>query len=457
MPSLTQAVWALAFVIAVIVVGIRQKVGMTAPLAMGAMAAACVSLLLGSSWRSVQQGIVQGISQSLAAVCIIILVGMLIGLWIVGGTVPTIIYYGLHLIYPEMFLPVTFVICCITSLATGTSFGTIGTVGLALMSIGLGLGVPSAMTAGAIASGAFFGDKMSPLSDTTNVAPAIAGTDLFKHIGSMLWTTLPAAVISFGLYWFIGRDYGAGQVNWETVNEIRSTLAGAFSLGVVTLIPAVLVILLSVFRLPALATLTLGICCSGLCAAFSQGLGFKALLAASMHGYSSATGVAMVDKILSRGGIDMMSGTLIMLIGAMAMGGLLEQSRVLSVIIEALMHRVKGALGLILSTIAACYATLGVTGNMMLAIILPGKTFKPVFDRMGIAPEVLSRTLEDAGTLGSVLVPWGIPALFLMGALSVDASFIPYVFLSLFSPLFAILYAATGFAFRREARASSAD
>lgn len=447
-PSLSQAVWALAFVIAVIVVGIRQKVGMTA---------ACVSLLLGSSWRSVQQGIVQGISQSLAAVCIIILVGMLIGLWIVGGTVPTIIYYGLHLIYPEMFLPVTFVICCITSLATGTSFGTIGTVGLALMSIGLGLGVPSAMTAGAIASGAFFGDKMSPLSDTTNVAPAIAGTDLFKHIGSMLWTTLPAAVISFGLYWFIGRDYGAGQVNWETVNEIRSTLAGAFSLGVVTLIPAVLVILLSVFRLPALATLTLGICCSGLCAAFSQGLGFKALLAASMHGYSSATGVAMVDKILSRGGIDMMSGTLIMLIGAMAMGGLLEQSRVLSVIIEALMRHVRGALGLILSTIAACYATLGVTGNMMLAIILPGKTFKPVFDRMGIAPEVLSRTLEDAGTLGSVLVPWGIPALFLMGALSVDASFIPYVFLSLISPLFAILYAATGFAFRREARASTAD
>lgn len=456
-PSLSQAVWALAFVIAVIVVGIRQKVGMTAPLAMGAMAAACVSLLLGSSWRSVQQGIVQGISQSLVAVCIIILVGMLIGLWIVGGTVPTIIYYGLHLIYPEMFLPVTFVICCITSLATGTSFGTIGTVGLALMSIGLGLGVPSAMTAGAIASGAFFGDKMSPLSDTTNVAPAIAGTDLFKHIGSMLWTTLPAAVISFGLYWFIGRDYGAGQVNWETVNEIRSTLAGAFSLGAVTLIPAVLVILLSVFRLPALATLTLGICCSGLCAAFSQGLGFKALLAASMHGYSSATGVAMVDKILSRGGIDMMSGTLIMLIGAMAMGGLLEQSRVLSVIIEALMRHVRGALGLILSTIAACYATLGVTGNMMLAIILPGKTFKPVFDRMGIAPEVLSRTLEDAGTLGSVLVPWGIPALFLMGALSVDASFIPYVFLSLISPLFAILYAATGFAFRREARASTAD
>lgn len=457
MPSLPQAVWALAFVIAVIVVGIRQKVGMTAPLAMGAMAAACVSLLLGSSWRSVQQGIVQGISQSLAAVCIIILVGMLIGLWIVGGTVPTIIYYGLHLIYPEMFLPVTFVICCITSLATGTSFGTIGTVGLALMSIGLGLGVPSAMTAGAIASGAFFGDKMSPLSDTTNVAPAIAGTDLFKHIGSMLWTTVPAAVISFGLYWFIGRDYGAGQVNWGTVNEIRSTLAGTFSLGAVTLIPAVLVILLSVLRIPALATLTLGICCSGLCAAFSQGLGFKALLAASMHGYSSATGVAMVDKILSRGGIDMMSGTLIMLIGAMAMGGLLEQSRVLSVIIEALMRRVKGALGLILSTIAACYATLGVTGNMMLAIILPGKTFKPVFDRMGIAPEVLSRTLEDAGTLGSVLVPWGIPALFLMGALSVDASFIPYVFLSLFSPLFAILYAATGFAFRREAHVPSAD
>ena len=165
----------------------------------------------------------------------------------------------------------------------------------------------------------------------------------------------------------------------------------------------------------------------------------------------------MVDKILSRGGIDMMSGTLIMLIGAMAMGGLLEQSRVLSVIIEALMRHVRGALGLILSTIAACYATLGVTGNMMLAIILPGKTFKPVFDRMGIAPEVLSRTLEDAGTLGSVLVPWGIPALFLIGALSVDASFIPYVFLSLISPLFAILYAATGFAFRREARASTAD
>lgn len=450
-PSLAQAILALAFVIAVIVIGIRQKVGMTAPLAMGAMAAACIALLLGSSWKSVQQSIVQGISQSLVAVCIMILVGMLIGLWIVGGTVPTIIYYGLHLIEPEMFLPVTFVICCMTSLATGTSFGTIGTVGLALMSVGLGLGVPSAMTAGAIASGAFFGDKMSPLSDTTNVAPAIAGTDLFRHIGSMLWTTIPAAVISFGLYWFLGRDYGAGQVDWETVNGIRTTLAASFSLGMVTLIPAALVILLSLFRVPALATLTLGICCSGVCAALTQKLGFKALLAASMHGYSSNTGFVLVDKILSRGGIDMMTGTIIMLIGAMAMGGLLEQSQVLSVIIRALMRCVKGSLGLTVATMTACYATLCVTGNMMLAIILPGKTFKPAFDHMGIESRVLSRTLEDAGTLGSVIVPWGIPALFLMGALSVDASFIPYVFLSLLSPLFALLYATTGFAFWRRA------
>lgn len=457
-PSLAQALVALAFVIAIIVLGIWQKAGMTAPLAMGTMAAACISLLLGNPWKDIQQGIVQGISQSLVAVCIIILVGMLIGLWIVGGTVPTIIYYGLQMICPEMFLPVTFVICSMTSLATGTSFGTIGTVGLALMSIGLGLGVPSAMTAGAIASGAFLGDKMSPLSDTTNVAPAIAGTELFKHIQSMLWTTVPAAVISFGLYWVLGRNYGMGQVDWRTVDEIRTTLANSFSLNIATLIPAAVVILLSAFRVPALATLTLGIGCSALCASLTQKVSFKILLATTMHGYSSKTGVALVDKILSRGGIDMMTGTIIMLIGAMAMGGLLEQNQVLSVIIKSLMRHVKSSLGVITATMAACYVTVGVTGNMMLAIILPGKTFKPVFDQAGIDPRVLSRTLEDAGTLGSVLVPWGIPAMFLMGALSVDASFIPYVFLSLFSPLFAVLYAVTGYAvWRRNPIRNAAD
>lgn len=446
-PSTLEASLALLISFVVVIIGIRLKAGMSAPLIAGAFAAGLFGVFFGFRWKDLQSAMTEGITNALPAIIILMLVGMIIGIWIIGGTVPTMVYYGLKLLNPKMFLAATFLLCSIVSTATGTSFGTVGTIGLALIGIGEGLGLPLPMVAGAIISGAYFGDKMSPLSDTTNVAPAMAGAELFDHIGSMLYTTLPAFIIALILYAILGIKFGGENVDIKAVNDILAALEGNFNLSLLTLIPPLLVIVMSLLRFPAIPSLTAAVAFSIIWAMIMQGADFKVILGVSMDGYVGKTGLASIDKLLTRGGLNSMMATNALILIAAAFGGILEKIGVLSTVVNSLLKKVKSSGGLILSVLISCYLILLVTGNVMMAIILPGRTFKDVFAERGIAPRVLSRTLEDAGTIGGALVPWSVAGLLIFGVLKVPVlSYAPYAFLNWMVPVFSIIYGYTGFA-----------
>jgi len=446
-PKFWEAIAALTLIFSVIIIGLKLNTGLTAPLVAGLFIAGLFGLYLGHKWADLQNGMIEGIANAVPCILILMLVGMLIGIWIMGGTVPVMIYYGLQLLSPRMFLPATFILCCIVSVATGTSWGTIGTMGLALIGIGQGLNIPLPIVAGAIVSGAYFGDKMSPLSDTTNVAPAMAGADLFEHIGSMLYTTVPATIVSIILYTFLGFSGTSGSVDTEAVNSILSTLNGSFNISILALIPPLLVIFMSIKRVPAIPALAIAVIFSVFWGMFTQGVKFSKIVAAAVNGFASNTGVDTVDVLLSRGGLNSMMGIISMVLLATALGGVLEKIGILTVIINALLKKVKSAGSLILSVLISCYAILLVSGNAMLAIILPGRTFKDAFAERNIHPRVLSRTLEDAGTIGAVLIPWSAAGLYAYGILDVPVlSFAPYAFLNWIVPIFSIVYAYTGFA-----------
>jgi len=450
-PEFWEALLALAVSFAIVVIGIRLRAGMSAPLVAGAFVAGLFGKYLGYTWRELQEGMFDGIRGSLPAVVILMLVGMMVGVWILGGAVPTMVYYGLKLLTPGMFLAAACLLCCVVSTATGTSFGTIGTVGLALMGIGEGLGIPLHMVAGAIVAGAYFGDKMSPLSDTTNVAPAMAGAELFEHIGSMMYTTIPALVLSLTMYGFIGMRFGAGEVRREAVETILTTLTKTFNIGPLALVPPALVIVMSAKRLPAIPALSTGVAFSGAWAMLTQGADLTSVVRSMMDGYLSKTGVAGVDRLLTRGGLNAMMGTVALILAATAMGGILERTGVLSTVIDAVLRKIRSTGSLILSVVVSCYLVALVSGNQMLAIILPGRAFKEAFAERGIHPRVLSRTLEDAGTLGAPLIPWSTAGLYVYGMLKVSAAaYAPYAFLNWIVPIFALVYGYTGFAIWRK-------
>lgn len=430
----------------VIIIGIRLKIGMSAPLMAGAFAASLFAVYFGFQWKDLQDAMTEGITNALPAIIILMLVGMIIGIWIIGGTVPTMVFYGLKLLNPKMFLAATFVLCAIVSTATGTSFGTVGTVGLALIGIGEGLGLPLPMVAGAIVSGAYFGDKMSPLSDTTNVAPAMAGAGLFEHIGSMLYTTVPAFIVSLIIYAVLGLKFGGQSADAKVVGDMLSTIEGTFNIGIITLLPPLAIIIMSAVRVPAVPSLSIAVLLSIVWAMITQGAGFKAIIDASMGGFVSSTGLASIDNLFTRGGMNNMLGTNALILIAAAFGGILEKIGVLAVVVNALLKKVKSTGGLILSVLISCYVVLLVSGNVMMAIILPGRTFKDVFQERGIAARVLSRTLEDAGTIGGAIIPWSVAGLLINGVLKVPVqAYAPYAFLNWTVPIFSIICAYTGF------------
>lgn len=451
LPTTLGASLALGLSFIVVILGLQLKVGMTAPLIAGAITASLFGIYFGYSWKDLQDAMIEGISNALPAIIILLLVGMIIGIWIIGGTVPTMVYFGLKLLSPKLFLAATFILCAIVSTATGTSFGTVGTVGLALIGIGQGLGVPLPMVAGAIVGGAYFGDKMSPLSDTTNVAPAMAGANLFEHIGSMLYTTVPAFVIALVAYVILGFTYGGQGANIQDVQQILNTISNTFSVSVWTLIPPLAVIVMSVLRVPAIPALTFGVVLSIIWAMLMEGLGFIPVIGASMNGYVSKTGVAAIDSLFTRGGLNSMLATNALILIAAAFGGVLERIGVLSTVVNAVLKKIKGTGGLILSVIVSCYLVLLVSGNVMMAIILPGRTFKNVFEERGIEAKVLSRTLEDAATIGGALIPWSVAGLLISGLLKVPVQdYAPYALLNWIVPIFSIIYGYTGFAIFRK-------
>lgn len=444
-PKVWEALLALIVVIAVVVAAIRTKVGIQMGLAMGGCTAIVFALLMGNKWSDIQDTVKRVVGDSATTLLILLSVGMMVGIWIIGGTVPTLLYYGLKICSPNIIVPLAFVLCAITSLFTGTSFGSIATMGLALFGVGTSMGISAPLMAGAVCSGAFFGDKMSPLSDTTNVAADMSGTPLYDHIGSMMYTTVPATVICLVLYTVLGIRNASANADLSNIELILDTLGANFNISVIALVPAVLVLLTSALKVPAVPAMLGCTAVSGVFACLLQKISLSAMLGAAMNGFSSDTGVAMVDKILSRGGMTSMYSTVAIIILSATMGAVLEKSGVIdSLVNNVLLKAVHKPCGLILSTMVYCYSLLLISGRQVMPIILGGRTFRPAYDRMGIQSKVLSRTLEDTCTIGAPMVPWGTSCAYMFSVLGIGIAYIPYAFLCYIVPLFAILYACTG-------------
>ena len=444
-PKVWEALLALIFVIAVVVAAIRTKVGIQMGLAMGGCTAIVFALLMGNKWSDIQDTVKRVVGDSATTLLILLSVGMMVGIWIIGGTVPTLLYYGLKICSPNIIVPLAFVLCAITSLFTGTSFGSIATMGLALFGVGTSMGISAPLMAGAVCSGAFFGDKMSPLSDTTNVSADMSGTPLYDHIGSMMYTTVPATVICLILYTVLGIRNASANADLSNIELILDTLGANFNISVIALVPAVLVLLTSALKAPAVPAMLGCTAVSGVFACLLQKISLSAMLGAAMNGFSSDTGVAMVDKILSRGGMTSMYSTVAIIILSATMGAVLEKSGVIdSLVNNVLLKAVHKPCGLILSTMVYCYSLLLISGHQVMPIILGGRTFRPAYDRMGIQSKVLSRTLEDTCTIGAPMVPWGTSCAYMFSVLGIGIAYIPYAFLCYIVPLFAILYACTG-------------
>ena len=321
-----------------------------------------------------------------------------------------------------------------------------GTIGVALLGVGQALDYPAYMTVGAIVSGSYLGDKMSPVSDSTNITASVCEVPLFSHVMSMLWTTIPAFIVAGVAYTVLGSSVAAQQsASLDSLNAILTGLEANFSLGPVAFIPPVLMIVLAYRRYPVLPVMLVCLL-AAMVIAVAAGVPFNKLATMLTSGYVSKTGIADLDPLLSRGGLMSIMPTVLLLCSGMAFGGILERSRVLEVLLEAILKGARSALRLVASALAAAYLINFGTGSQMLAVIVPGRAFLDSFKNADISPLVLSRTCEDAGTIGCPLVPWSVHAFYIAGVLGVSAyDFVPYAFFNWFVPIFSLVCAITGF------------
>ncbi len=420
------------------------------PLILAAVVASIVGLFLGNSWKEIENGIVEGISVGMKAILLLCIIGVMIGTWIASGIVPIMIYYGLQILHPSIFLVAGCLICCVVSVATGSSWTTVSTVGIALIGIAEGLGVPLPMAAGAIISGSYFGDKMSPLSDSTNLAPAVAGAELFEHIRHMLFTTVPALAIALLLYGVLGWRGFAGETSAESMDGILLALNAAFDLNPLLLLPPLLIGIVVVWRLPALPSL-LGAALLGSALAMGfQNVSLREIFDIAQSGYTSATGNATVDELLKRGGLDSMMYTVSLILCALTFGGVMERCGFLRAIAGAILRLARSTGSLVAATVGTCVGMNVAAADQYLSIIVPGRMYREDYERKGLHAKNLSRTLEDAGTLSSPLIYWNSCGMFMKETLMVSPlAYLPYCFLNLFTPLIAIALAYTGWGIAR--------
>jgi NhaC family Na+:H+ antiporter len=435
-------------------------------LLLAAGVASLVGLRLGLHWSDLEHAMVEGITLALKACLILLAVGSLIGSWMLAGTAPAVIYYGLGILDPAWFYPAALIICALVSLSIGSSWTTAGTIGLALVGIAQIMDLSLAATAGAVISGAYFGDKMSPLSDTTNLSPAMVGADLFVHIRHMAWTTGPSVVIALFLFAAMGLTAETGQAPAGEIAAARDLLEQNFAIGIPALLPLLLLLTLAMRKVPALPSIAIGALAGCFVALIWQpdlvrnfadpdgalsrpAAAAKGLLLALADGFSIETGDASLDELLSRGGMSSMLNTIWLILSAMCFGGVMERTGLLQRIVDALMTRVRGTGSLITTTVFTCIGMNVIAADQYIAIVLPGRMYRLEFERRRLAPQNLSRTLEDAGTMTSALVPWNTCGAFMAATLGVPTlSYLPYAFVNLLNPLIAMVYGVTRFTIR---------
>lgn len=450
-PTLVEALLPIVFLIVVIAVGIlKYEADPQIPLLMATIVAAALGKYLGYTWTEMEKGIVETILPATQAILIQMIIGVIIGTWIVAGIVPTMIYYGLQIISPGFFLVAATILCSIVSLATGSSWTTAGTVGIALLGVGQVLGIPLALVAGAIISGAYFGDKLSPLSDTTNLAAAVSGTTLFEHIGNMMKTTIPAYFISLLMYLGLGLRYLGKELNAAEITKLLDILQQEFVIHPVLLIPPVLVIIMVALKTPTVPGLTLGGVLGAIFAFLVQGKDFGSILEAAQYGHVAKTGYEMADSLLSRGGLQSMMFTVSLILVAMSFGGVVEKIKVLEAIEEKLVSFTKTNGSLVLTTVFSCIFCNATLSEQYLSILIPGRMYKERYRKQGLDPRVLSRVLEDSGTMTSALIPWNTCGAFMYATLGVyPFAYLPFAFFNLLSPLLAIISGFLGFGMLR--------
>ncbi len=429
------------------------------PLVIAAIVAALMALKIGMKWTDIEKGFIDTIQMSMQAIIILMIVGTLIGSWILSGTVPTMIYYGLKILSPGIFLVATVLICGIVALSTGSSWTTAGTVGIALMGVGIGLEIPVSMIAGAIISGAYFGDKLSPLSDTTNLAPAMAGSNLFDHIKHMLYTTTPSLIITLIIFGVLGLKFSGKELDVSQINIILDGLKSNFNINLFLLIPPLIVIILAIKKFPAIPGLIIGVICGCIFSVIAQGSNFGSILSVLNEGFVIESGVEVVDELLSRGGMQSMMSTVSLIMCAMTFGGIMEKAGFLGAVAERLLGLAVNTGSLVLVTIVSCIFVNVLAGDQYLSIVIPGRMYKDEYEKRGLAPKNLSRCLEDAGTLTSPLIPWNTCGAFMSKTLGISTmAYIPFCFLNLINPIISIIYGYTGFTMEKlEVQASTEE
>ncbi len=415
------------------------------PILVGAAVAALLGVfVLGYSWVEIEKGIIESIGSVMQAIMILAIIGMLIGSWISGGIVPTLIYYGLQILSPSFFLITALILCSIVAIATGSSWTTAGTVGVALIGIATGLGVSVPLAAGCIVSGAYFGDKMSPLSDTTNLAPAMAGSTLFDHIRHMFYTTGLSYGITAVIFIIIGLRYRGQELNTVEIQGILDAIKGAYTINPMLLLVPVVTIAAVAMKVPAIPGLLIGVVLGGICTIF-QGGDFGAILDAIQNGVATESGHAMVDELLTNGGMQSMMWTISLIMCALTFGGVLEVTGMMACIASKMLDKAKSTGSLVLVTVLSCLLVNILCADQYLGIALPGKMFKDEYAERGLAPRNLSRALEDSGTVTSALVPWNTCGATMAEFLGVSTfSYMPFAFFNMLSPIVSVLYAYMG-------------
>lgn len=405
------------------------------PMFIGVCVAVIVSLRIGFKWADLEKMMIDGIAKAMEALLILIVVGMLIGVWILSGTIPSMIYYGLMFMRPEFFLIATVIVCALTSLATGTSWGTMGTIGLAIMGIGAALGIPVGPTAGAIISGAYFGDKLSPLSETTNLAAVIAGTDVFTNVKYVIRPTIIALALSLLFFGIYGGIYSVKNNEIQIVDELMRDIESIFTINPVLLVPPVIVVLGIVFKIPALPGITIGAVVGAILAVFFQtglniydtdgnllnvGVDFGNILFSAKDGFYCVSDNKLLSELLTNGGIMNMASSILMTLIAMAFGGIMEGTGMLDVIVNTLLKHVKSDTALVCATELTCIGSNIFMPEQYISILVPGRMYSGEYKKRGIHPKSLASALESGGTVTSALVPWNTCAIYINSTLGVS-------------------------------------
>lgn len=437
----TMGVLIIVMAVAIMVYGVDPHI----PMFIGALAAALMSLRLGYKWNEIEGFMVEGITRVLQSLIILIIIGILIGVWLNAGVVPAMIYYGLKILNPSTFLMATLLVCSVTSLATGTSWGTVGTVGVALMGIGIGLGVDPAMTGGAIISGAYFGDKLSPFSETTNLAPAMAGTDVMTHVKFMLLPTGVVYAIALVFFTVLGfMQHSNGDADMSSVTMLSGALDDMFNINPLLLIPPVVVIVAVACKVPAIPGITLGVIVGAVMGLiFQDDCTLGTLLASATNGFSCETGIYEIDELLNSGGLMNMMYSISLAIISMMFGGIMEGSHQLEVIVDRLKKLAKSPASLVTLTEATCVVSNVVMPEQYISIVVPGRMYAEEYEKMKLHPKTLSNALESAGTVTSALVPWNTCGVFM--ATTMGISVIEYAPWAIFNWLMPIVVAIMAF------------